>query len=45
MNNPKYTKKEVADFILETNIDWNRLPFWIKVKWSIMGPPFSTGPK
>jgi hypothetical protein len=42
---PKYTKEEIKAFTDDTDIEWERLPFWTKVKWCLLGPPGSTGPR
>jgi hypothetical protein len=46
---PKYTKEEIWDiehnYQVDREIDIERLPFLTLLKWSLFGPPGSTGPQ
>jgi len=41
----KYTKEEIRNFKDDTEIEWDRLPFWTKIEWIVFGPPGGTGPR
>lgn len=40
-----YTESEMSVWKDDTDFDPFYVPFWIWVKWAILGPPNSTGPR